>query len=104
MVKRRKKVRSTLRRSAVPSQKPREARLSRREQMAQARRQKRRRRQLITALVAVAIVAAVAALIWLNNRPLALTTVEAAAPASADGAAWGPADAPVVVEDWSDYQ
>ena len=104
MAKKRRKVRSTLRRAAAPSQKPREAHPSRRERMAQARRQKRRRRQLITALVAVAIVAAVAALIWLNNRPLELTTVEAAAPVSADGAAWGPADAPVVIQDWSDYQ
>lgn len=104
MAKKKRKVRSTLRKGAALPQKPREASPSRRERIVQVRQQKRRRKQLTVALVVAAAVVIVGGLIWLNSRPLSLTTVEAAAPVSADGAAWGPADAPVVVEEWSDYQ
>lgn len=100
MTKKRKKRRSTLRRQATQT---REARPSRRERMARARKQKQRRRQLITALIVAAAVVVIAFLIWLNTRPLPLVTVAAEIPANADGAAWGPPNAPVVVQDWSDF-
>jgi len=72
--------------------------------MARARRQKRRRQQWLAALSAVVVVVVVGGLIWLNNQPLPLTAVEMESPVDADGAAWGPADAPVVIEEWSDFQ
>jgi cytochrome c-type biogenesis protein CcmH/NrfG len=99
----RKKKRSTSRQRSRQTQKPAEERLSRREQRAQERKQKQRRQQLTIALVVIAAVAVVSTLIWLANRPLPLATVEARVPTGADGAAWGPADAPVVIQDWSDF-
>ena len=103
MAKKKKKRRSTLRQRATQTQQPWKARPSRREQIAQARKQKQRRLWQSVALVAVAAAVIVGVLIWLNNRPLTLTTVEARVPAGADGTAWGPADAPVVIEEWSNF-
>jgi hypothetical protein len=40
------------------------------------------------------------ALYWLANRP---KVVESDIPFGADGTAWGPADAVVVIEEWSDF-
>ena len=50
----------------------------------------------IVALVVVVL----GALYWLTNRP---KTVESSIPFGADGTAWGPVDAPVVIEEWSDF-
>jgi len=99
-----KKRRSTRRRQATRPRQPKEKRLSRREQIARARRQKQRRGRLLTALVVAVVVVAVGVLIWLNSRPLPLTTVERDNPAGAHRAAWGPPGAVVIIEEWSDFQ
>lgn len=103
MAKKKKKRRSTPRQRAAQTQQPRKARPSRRERIAQARKQKQRRLWLRVALIAIAAAVIVGVLIWPNNRPLPLTTVEARVPAGADGTAWGPADAPVIIEEWSNF-
>ncbi len=105
---RKKKRHSTLRRQTTQPQnqtpKPREAHPSRGERLARARRQKQRKQRWTTGLIVAVAVVVVGALIWLSNRPLPLTKVEAVVPPGADGTAWGPADAPVVLEEWSDFQ
>ena len=98
MAKKTRKRRPTSRQQATRTQGA-----SRREQRALARKQKQQKQRLIVALIAVAAVAIVAFLIWLNNQPLSLITVAAQVPASANGAAWGPPGAPVIIEDWSDF-
>lgn len=55
----------------------------------------RRRRLRIGGLVALAVIV-IGGLLWAANRP----TAEAE---DIPELAWGPADAPVVVEEWSDF-
>jgi hypothetical protein len=71
--------------------------------IAERRLRKQRQQRLTIALAAVAVIAIVAVLIWLNARPVPLIEIQVESPANADGAAWGPADAPVVIQDWSDF-
>jgi cytoskeletal protein RodZ len=103
MAKKKKKRRSTLPKKTTVTQKP-EARPTRRGRIAQTRKQKRQRRRLIGILGVVVVIGGIVAVIWIDNRPLPLTTVEANVPVGADGAAWGPVAAPVVIEEWSDFQ
>jgi len=103
MASKRKKRHPTRRKRVVQTRAAQGARLSRREQRVLARKRKRQRQQLIIVLVAIAVVAVVAGLLWFNSRPLPLITVAVEAPTDAQGAAWGPPAAPVVIEDWSDF-
>jgi hypothetical protein len=50
--------------------------------------------------VAFAIVILLGVLFWLGNRPNA---VDGQSPTGADRTAWGPVDAPVLIEEWSDF-
>ena len=50
-------------------------------------------------MVAVAVVV-LGTLYWVANRP---KTVESNVPYGANGTAWGPVDAPVTIEEWSDF-
>lgn len=67
----------------------------------------RRRRQINLVLTAIGAIAIVGALIWINRpQPLdnAVLPQSLALPAGADGLAWGPVDAPVLIEEYSDFQ
>ena len=61
-------------------------------------RERKRRLQIWGAVIVV--VAALGGLLWWTNRP---NIVESQLPAGEDGMAWGSVDAPVVMEEWSDY-
>lgn len=75
----------------------------------EAYRAQQKRRRTLTALGIVGVLVVVAALfVVLQPDPLAVEDVELPAslevPPNADGKAWGPEDAPVVVEEYSDFQ
>jgi protein-disulfide isomerase len=80
--------------------------MSKREEMRRRRQQRARRRQLnILAVVAVAAVAVAAWLIWQNTRPVGeIVTITPREWPMADGTAMGPADARVVIQEFSDFQ
>ncbi len=73
----------------------------------QQERQKRQR--LLVGILAVAgVIIVVGIVLWVRQltspeRNLVLPE-SLALPANADGKAWGPADAPVLVEEYSDFQ
>ncbi len=50
--------------------------------------------------MALLIVAVLAGLLWVSSRP---KLVEVDIPEGADGMAWGPADAPVLIQEFSDF-
>lgn len=82
---------------------------SRRARRAAHQEQQRRQRILIIGLVAGGIIIALGLgfMIRQARAPQVENVVvpEALAePANADGKAWGPVDAPVLIEDFSDYQ
>lgn len=56
--------------------------------------------------LAVLAVLLVAAIVWLNRPQPVQVTVPAdlKPPPNADGKAWGPPDAPVVIQEFSDFQ
>lgn len=66
---------------------------------AQQEAAERKRRLQVSGLVLAAVIV-FAALVWWANRP---KVVESDLPAGADRTAWGPVDAPVVIEEWSDF-
>ncbi len=80
-----------------------------RKKSARARRRlmRRRRRVLAYTLTIAGALAVVGLLIWASRpRPpseIALPEV-LEAPPNADGKAWGPPDAPVLIEEFSDFQ
>ena len=85
----------------------RKTKRSARERSQQRQAQERRRRIIIGAIVVV-VIAGLAALVIYRQQP---TDPEDVAlpeslepPAEADGTAWGPADAPVLIEEFSDFQ
>ncbi|KAA3644043.1 MAG: hypothetical protein DWQ07_18175 [Chloroflexi bacterium] len=83
------------------------AKPSARAKRAQRLAQQRRRRQINMVLIAIGAIAIVGALVWIN-RPQPLGEVvlpqSIALPPDADGLAWGPQDAPVLIEEYSDFQ
>jgi hypothetical protein len=50
--------------------------------------------------ISLATIVLLALFLWLGNRP---TAVDGDIPAGADSTAWGPVDAPVLIEEWSDF-
>ncbi len=75
-------------------------RSARREQALAAQRAKERQQLFRIGGIAAVVLVVLAGLVWLANRPkLAETT----GPVGAVGAAWGPADAPIVIEEWADF-
>ena len=78
----------------------RRKRSARRQRALAAQKQKERQRmfKILGALAAVVVV--LGTLFWISNRP---KLVESEIPFGADGTAWGPVDAPVVIEEWSDF-
>jgi ferric-dicitrate binding protein FerR (iron transport regulator) len=75
-------------------------RSARRQQALEAQRQKERRQRLRAGGIAALVIAVLGGLLWLANRP---KTVESRVPFAADGTAWGPVGAPVLIEEWSDF-
>lgn len=67
-----------------------------------------RSQRMIIALVAIGAIIAVAALVWVRQPKAAPEDVivpeSISPPAEADGKAWGPVDAPVLIEEFSDFQ
>lgn len=78
----------------------------RREQQLAQQKQRRLRYYGLTAVAAVVIIALFAFLRQTNTPTVAdvLLPDTLEAPANADGKAWGPADAAVVIEEFSDFQ
>ncbi len=79
------------------------------ERRAQYQAEEQRRRRLYYGGAAVAAIAIIA--LFVIVRQLTAPSLEdvivpdpLAAPANADGRAWGPADAPVLIEEYADYQ
>jgi hypothetical protein len=74
---------------------------------ARLRRQQKRRRK-ITAVGVVAVVVVLVGLLIRAIQPRAITEIilpdSLKGPASADGLAWGPLDAKVLIEEYSDFQ
>lgn len=73
---------------------------------AQARK---KRQRLIAGSILVVVLAALAAIVVLARNanqisPEDVALPDAPTPAASDGMAWGPADAPVLVEEYSDFQ
>ena len=74
----------------------------------QKRQTEQRRRRIIIGAIVVIVVAGLAALVIYRQRP---TDPEDVAlpeslepPPEADGKAWGPVDAPILIEEFSDFQ
>ena len=79
--------------------------MSKRAQMRSRQKQHTRKRRLISIGVVAAIAVVVAALVILqNSKPVGeIVAVSVAVPAYADGKALGPIDAPVLVQDFSNF-
>ncbi len=83
---------------------------SRRSRRAEYQNQKQRQRTLTIGFVLVGIIVVAGLLFWTRqistaaaNRGIVAPEV-AQEPANADGKSWGPADAPVLIEEYSDFQ
>jgi len=75
-------------------------RSARRQQALEVQRRKERQVRLRIGGLAALVVVVLGGLLWLANRP---KPVESRTPLGADGTAWGPVDAPVLIEEWSDF-
>lgn len=73
---------------------------TRKERALAAQRDRERKQRLRLGGIALAAITLLGMLLWIGNRPKA---VSEDAPTGADRTAWGPADAPVVIEEWSDF-
>jgi len=74
--------------------------LTRKERALAAQRERERKQRLRLGGIALAAIVVLGGLFWLANRP---QVPGGEVVAGADGTAWGPADAPVVIEEWSDF-
>lgn len=74
----------------------------------QQRQAAQRRRRIIIGAVVVIVIAGLAALVIYRQQPADPEDValpeSLEPPPEADGSAWGPADAPVLIEEFSDFQ
>lgn len=73
---------------------------ARRRQALEAQKRKERQQRLRISGIAGAAIVVLGVLLWLANRPKSVVSY---VPPEADGTAWGPADAPVLIEEWSDF-
>jgi protein-disulfide isomerase len=82
--------------------------MSKRRELVERRREKERRQTLIIlGIIAVIAVVLVGGAIILSNKPetpVAASTAPLPPTAEANARAWGPADAPIKVVEWLDYQ
>lgn len=80
--------------------------MGKREQIRQRRlAQRNRQRLIVVGVVSALAVAAAAFLIWQNNRPIGdFVTIEKEDLPFVDGKALGKIDAPVLVQEFSDFQ
>ena len=78
----------------------RRKRSAKRQMALAAQKKKERQRMLKTLGIVFAAVVVLGTLFWVANRP---KKVESNIPTGADGTAWGPVDAPVIFEEWSDF-
>jgi protein-disulfide isomerase len=74
--------------------------MTRRERALEAKKVSERRQRLQIGGITILVLAVLGGLLWFANRP---KTVDLHIPEGADGFAWGPADAPVQIQVWSDY-
>ncbi|MBW8012204.1 MAG: hypothetical protein FVQ83_13370 [Chloroflexi bacterium] len=70
---------------------------------AQKRAQDKARRRQNYFLITIGAVAAVSLLVWMNRLVIEYPDPEDV-PATADGLAWGSPDAPILIEEFSDFQ
>ena len=75
-------------------------RSARRQRALAAQKQKERQQMFKFIGIAGAVALVLGALLWFGNRP---KSVDGDIPMGADGTAWGPLDAPVLIEEWSDF-
>ena len=75
-------------------------RSARRQRALAAQKQKERQQMFKFIGIAGSVALVLGALLWFANRP---KSVEGDIPPGANGAAWGPVDAPVIIEEWSDF-
>ncbi len=75
-------------------------RSARRQRALAAQKQKERQQMFRFIGIAGSVALVLGALLWFANRP---KSIEGEIPLGADGAAWGPVDAPVIIEEWSDF-
>ena len=72
------------------------------------RRTKQQRQRILIVVVVIAVIAGIAALYVIRqpstNPEDVILPESLSSPPEADGTAWGPADAPVLVEEFSDFQ
>ena len=78
----------------------RRRRSARRQRALAAQKQKERQQRLRYIGIGAIVVVVFGGLLWLANRP---KSVDSDVPFGANGTAWGPEDAPVVIEEWSDF-
>ena len=68
----------------------------------------RRQRLLIGGLAVAAVLILVGAVVWVREMTSPAENMvlpeSLASPPNADGSAWGPADAPVLIQEYSDFQ
>lgn len=68
----------------------------------------RRQRLLIGGLALAAVLILVGAVVWVREMTSPAENMilpeSLASPPNADGSAWGPADAPVLIQEYSDFQ
>ncbi|MBN1314409.1 MAG: hypothetical protein JXA42_03040 [Anaerolineales bacterium] len=72
----------------------------RKEEALAALKAKQKKRNLRNGGISILVLAILGGLLWLANRP---TTAEDDLLSDAIGKAWGPAGAPVQIQEWSDY-
>lgn len=75
-------------------------RSSRRQKALEAQLARERRQRLQYGGIALIVIVVLGGLYWWTHRP---KTVEEQVPSGAGRTFWGPADAPVVIEEWSDF-
>ncbi len=78
---------------------------SRRATRQQREAQRQRNRYIALGIVALAAVLFIALILWVNRpKPISLAKVFTENPPNANGLAWGPEGAAVVIQDFSDFQ
>ncbi len=75
-------------------------RSNRQQQALAAQKARERKQRLQIGAIVTVVLAVLSVLLWAANRP---RLVDGSQPAAPEGLAWGPVNAPVVIENWSDF-